>query len=265
MWLNVSLKMTNYFDIHAQNYDAIFTHSNIGKAQRNRVYFFLSEIIKEQNLNILEVNCGTGEDAHYLSQKGHRVLATDISSEMILQAKKKHPAIQFKTLDVTKFPSEILEKKFDVIFSNFGGLNCLSKNQLKEFLDISETLLTPNGKIVLVIMPKKTIWERLYFLLKFQPKKAFRRNTNASIPANVEEIQVPTWYYNPKDVVTLAKEKLSTTAIRPIGIAIPPSYLEPFFRKRKWFLSILTTIESWFSNAFWAKYADHYLITFHKK
>lgn len=258
--------MTNYFDIHAQNYDDVFTFSNIGKAQRDRVYFFLSKILKNNNnLNILEVNCGTGEDAQYLSQKGHNVLATDISEEMIKQAQKKHPNIHFETLDVTCFPAEILNKKFDVIFSNFGGLNCLSKEQLQEFLDISESLLNPNGKIILVIMPKKTVWERLYFLLKCQPKKAFRRNTNTAIPANVEEIQVPTWYYNPKEVVTLAQEKLNTIAIRPVGIAIPPSYLEPFFKKRIWFLKKLTQVELWLSSSFWAKYADHYLIAFHKK
>lgn len=258
--------MTQDFDIHAKNYDNVFTHSSIGMAQRKRVYFFLSEILQTSPaLSILELNCGTGEDATYLSKKGHQVLATDISKEMIAESRKKNPNITFKTLDITSISSETFEQKFDVIFSNFGGLNCLSKEQLKSFLDVSETLLNPNGKTILVIMPKNTLWEQLYFLLKGSFKKAYRRNTSQSIAANVEGVAVPTWYYNPKEIVALASEKLKTISIKPVGIAIPPSYLESFFVKKKRFLGALVKIESWLSSSFWAKYADHYLIILQKK
>ena len=257
--------MDSSFDKHAQNYDHTFTFSDIGQAQRKRVNLFLSEIIKDNNLDILEINCGTGEDAKYLTDKGHKVLATDISSEMIVQAKKKYPKINFQTLDITSNALAILDTKFDVIFSNFGGLNCLSKEQLAAFLNVSETLLKTNGKAILVIMPKRTLWEQLYFIFKLQPKKAFRRNTQKAVSANVEGVKIPTWYYNPKEVVTLAKEKLKPDIIKPVGIAIPPSYLESFFMKRKGLLNCLIKTESWLSSSFWAKYADHYLIAFSKK
>ena len=82
---------------------------------------------------------------------------------------------------------------------------------------------------------------------------------------NVEGVKIPTWYYNPKEVVTLAEEKLEPEVIKPIGIAIPPSYLESFFVKRKGLLNFLIKTESWLSCSFWAKYADHYLIAFSKK
>jgi len=171
--------MENNFDIHAQNYDTIFTHSVIGKAQRDQVYDYLSKELSIKNqLHVLELNCGTGEDAVYLHKKGHHVIATDISEEMIAVAKNKHQ-------DITL---------------NFGGLNCLSDVQLQAFLKTSEALLTDQGKLIMVIMPKHTLWERFYFLLKFQFKNAFRRNTTKAIYANVEGVQVPTWYYNPKDV-----------------------------------------------------------------
>ena len=257
--------MDNSFDKHAQNYDNTFTFSNIGQAQRKRVYLFISEILKENNLDILEVNCGTGEDANYLTEKGHKVLATDISSEMIFKAKKKYPKINFQTLDITSNALATLDNKFDVILSNFGGLNCLSKEQLANFLNVSETLLKTNGKAILVIMPKRTLWEQLYFILKLQPKKAFRRITQNAVSSNVEGVKIPTWYYNPKEVVTLAKEKLKPEIIKPVGIAIPPSYLESFFMKRKGLLNFLIKTEPWLSSSFWAKYADHYLISFTKK
>ncbi|MFT5891062.1 MAG: trans-aconitate methyltransferase [Dokdonia sp.] len=270
---NSGKKMANDFDIHAQNYDAVFTHSTIGKAQRDRVYAYLEKELGTTNhLNILELNCGTGEDAAYFHQQGHHVIATDISEEMIAIAKQKHQDIRFQTLDIKTITPTTFDQKFDLIFSNFGGLNCLSETQLRDFLATSETLLTKNGKLIMVIMPKNTLWERFYFLLKFQSKKAFRRNTKTAVHANVEGIQVPTWYYNPKDITAFAnlpdrQAGAYTNPIhsKPIGIAIPPSYLEPYFKNKPRFMKLLITLESWFQSPFWAKYADHFLISFEKK
>jgi len=258
--------MSNDFDIHAQNYDAVFTHSSIGKAQRDRVYQFLEkELNTTETLQILELNCGTGEDAKYLHSKGHHVIATDISEEMLTVAKNKHPKLTFEKLDITTITSKTFDQKFDLIFSNFGGLNCISTVQLEDFLTTSEALLSDNGKLIMVIMPKNTLWERFYFLLKLQFKKAFRRNTKEAVYAHVEGVQVPTWYYNPNDIIDLGKVYTKSTTIKPVGITIPPSYLEPYFKNKPRFMKLLITLESWFQRPFWAKYADHFLISFEKK
>ena len=258
--------MSNDFDIHAQNYDTVFTHSSIGKAQRNQVYKYLDRhVTTTKSLQILELNCGTGEDAHHFHHQGHHIIATDISEQMIAVAQKKYPDITFQTLDITEMTPTTFDQKFDVIFSNFGGLNCLSAVQLQDFLKTSETLLTEQGKLILVIMPKHTLWERFYFLLKFQFKNAFRRNTKKPLYANVEGVQVPTWYYNPNEVTAFAKAYTKPKTTKPIGIAIPPSYLEPYFKNKPRFMKLLITLESWFQNPFWAKYADHFLISFEKK
>jgi len=260
--------MPNNFDVSAKNYDTVFTFSEIGKAQRNRVHYFLKEdILNKSNLNILELNCGTGEDARYLAEKGHRVLATDISKEMINVAKEKHhkSRVIFQELDITKINSETFSEKFDLIFSNFGGLNCVSKLELDSFLKTSDSLLHPKGKLVLVIMPKVCLWERFYFSIKGDFKKATRRNTNDFVLANVEGIKVRTWYYNPEEVVSLTLSNYKKLTVKPIGITIPPSYLEPFFNTKKNLLRFLIRLEKLFSNRFWAKYSDHYLIALEKK
>jgi len=260
--------METNFDVSAKNYDTVFTFSEIGKTQRNRVYHFLKKnILKKNNLNILEINCGTGADANSFSKMKHTVLATDISSEMIKVAKQNYmnPTIEFKQLDIRNITSTTFSEKFDFIFSNFGGLNCLSPAELKDFLFISDSLLNPNGNMALVLMPKNCLWERFYFLLKGKFKKIARRNTNQSILANVEGIKVPTWYYNPKEIISNATERFKIVSLNPIGIAIPPSYLEPFFKNKKIFFKLLAWKEKWLSNKFWAKYADHYLIVFQKK
>ncbi len=258
--------MENDFDIHAHTYDAVFTHSKIGRAQRKQVYSYLAKALPLlDSLSVLELNCGTGEDAQYFHKQGHQVIATDISEGMINVARKKYSDIQFQALDITSITSNTFDKKFDLIFSNFGGFNCLTAAQIKTFLQTAETLLTTQGKLVLVIMPKNTLWERFYFIVKGQFKNAFRRNSDKAIYANVEGVQVPTWYYNPGEINAFAKAYATPTTIKPIGIAIPPSYLEPYFANKPRFMKLLITLESWFQNPFWAKYADHFLISFEKK
>ncbi|MDN3664297.1 class I SAM-dependent methyltransferase [Algibacter miyuki] len=255
--------MDNDFDIAATKYDATFTFSNIGKAQRHRVYKYIKPIIQtETQLNILELNCGTGEDAICFSKLGHQVIATDISEAMIAVSKaKKHSSnLKFIVQDINTLHETSFNQKFDFIFSNFGGLNCLSKPQLEQFLKSAKKLLTPSGKLVLVIMPKKCLWENLYFSLKGDFKKAIRRNTSKSLEVHVDGVTVKTWYYNPEDIINLTTNRFYINKIKPIGLAIPPSYLENSILTKKVVLSIFKGIDAIATPTFLAKYADHFLI-----
>jgi SAM-dependent methyltransferase len=72
------------FDSEALIYDQNFTYSKIGKAQREIVWTHLSNLIKYAKIkSVLEVNCGTGEDALFLNKKEISVLPTDVSEKMV--------------------------------------------------------------------------------------------------------------------------------------------------------------------------------------
>ncbi len=256
------------FDIASSKYDSIFTFSKIGKAQRNRVFTYTYPLLNQaEKLSILELNCGTGVDAVLIGNLGHNVIATDISEKMINISKaKKHPKnVAFQVQDINTLSSNSFEKKFDLIFSNFGGLNCLSNKELKTFFNEASNLLNPKGKLILVIMPKHCIWERVYFFLKRNLKKAKRRNTSKSIIANVNGVRVETWYYTPKDIVSLSNELFTLNKIKPIGLTIPPSYLEKSILTKQPLISIFKGIDSIVTGSFFAKYADHFLIELTKK
>lgn len=252
------------FDQAAATYDNYFTFSEIGKKQRALVYEKLQKQLKDTN-KILEINCGTGEDAIWLAKQNFNVTATDISKNMIdvAQSKSKVKNLTFKILDINTL-SEVTEN-FDMLFSNFGGLNCLTKKELTLFFNSAAKKLTENGKMSLVIMPKNTIWEQLYFLLKLDFKAAFRRKKEV-VFANVNGEKVATYYYNPKDIVTLSETNFEFLEVKPIGFFIPPSYLEPFFKNKKTVLNGLTFLENTIKNrSFLSKYADHYIITLQKR
>lgn len=252
------------FDVAAQNYDSDFTHTEIGKLQRHLVYENLQKHLKN-SATILEINCGTGEDAIWLANQNFEVTATDISEKMIAVAKVKTNLenLNFQVLDINNIHQE--SKKYDIIFSNFGGLNCLNQSELQTFFKSASEIISEKGKISLVIMPKNTIWEQFYFLMKFDFKNAFRRKKEVAY-ANVNGEKVATYYYNPKEIVHLCQANFEILEVKPIGFFIPPSYLEPFFKNKKMLLKGLAFLENRIKNwSFLSKYADHYIITLQKK
>lgn len=259
--------MLSDFDQAAAQYDQVFTFSHIGKAQRRFVFKYINSILSEnKKLSILELNCGTGHDAIKFANLNHDVVATDISEAMIRIAKSKsYPEnLEFKVQDINTISSQTFDRKFDLVFSNFGGLNCLSEGQLQTFFSRASHILNPNGKLVLVLMPKQCLWERLYFSLKGNFKKAKRRQTARSIPVKVGDTIVNTWYYNPQDILSMSQSLYKAIQIKPIGITIPPSYLESSVVSKRPILNILKGIEHLINGAFWAKYADHFLIELSK-
>lgn len=254
------------FDKAALNYDATFTYSEIGKMQRDLVYKQLSKQLDAVK-NILEINCGTGQDAIWLAKQNFQIIATDISSKMVETArtKERFENLSFDVADIKTITATFAGQKFDLIFSNFGGLNCLSKPELEQFFIDSKSILSEKGKLVLVIMPKNTLWEQFYFLAKTQFASIFRRKKEVAI-ADVDGENVPTFYYNPKDIVNLAGNDFDLVDQKPIGFFVPPSYFEPFFSNRKGLLQFLNLLEKGISGwSFLSKRADHYIITLQKR
>lgn len=254
------------FDKAAINYDVAFTHTEIGQLQRNLVYAELSKHLDTVE-NILEINCGTGEDAIWLARQNFNIIATDVSPKMIEVAKSKgnFENLSFETTNINAVASRFDGEDFDLLFSNFGGLNCLSAVELENFFENIHTVLAEKGKMALVIMPKNTLWEQFYFLAKAQFHNVSRRK-KASVIADVDGEKVRTFYYNPKDIVNLAKTVFETVTIKPIGFFVPPSYMDGFFKNKKGLLRFLNRLEKGIKNwRFLSKYADHYIIVLQKR
>jgi len=252
------------FDVAAKSYDTDFTNSAIGKMQRSLVWEYLTSEFKidSQPLKILEINCGTGADALLFTKLGHQVLATDISSEMIaiVDEKNKSNNLNTKCISIQNL-NELEDDSFDLIFSNFGGLNCLSKEELTQFAEVANNLLTEKGRFIAVVMTNYCLMEHLYLASKFRWKEVFRRNKKIGIPVNVNGELVHTYYYSPNEFGSIFKNHFKIKAKRPIGHFVPPSYLENFFKSK---MSILQTLfkadKTLRKNEIIANWSDHFLI-----
>lgn len=234
--------MKQDFDHIAASYDADFTHSLIGSAQREVVYRFLKKYMTAfSGLEVLELNCGTGADAEWLANQNATVTATDISPEMVSITQRRSGNISASVLDIKELKEAFPTKRFDVVFSNFGGLNCLNEKDLEIALEAIKSKLKIGGKAFLVIMPDTCRWETRYFLSKGKFSEAFRRKNKQGVEANVDGVKVRTWYYSPAWISEHSSMK--TMAIHPVGSYLPPSYLEPFVQKHPRFFQRLERME----------------------
>jgi SAM-dependent methyltransferase len=259
---------TSAFNSYAAEYDQHFTQSPIGRMQRERVYRHLLPLLNKET-KLLEINCGTGEDALFLSPKVAHILATDISTEMIKEAKRKKGKTNIMNVDFAAIDARTLHKNldscFDLLFSDFGGLNCLSSEELKLFSENISSFIHTQGKLVLVIMGKKCLWENFLFL-KQKDKRLYRRNTDSGVPTNINNSTFNTYYYSPRQIEFLFADSFIAKKIRPIGFFVPPSYLNPYFLNKKWALRLLISLEKLVGSfSFLSNYSDHYLIVLEKK
>ena len=254
------------FDLLAENYDVDFTETAIGRMQRSQVIKYLDSLeFKNQETKILEINCGTGTDALYFSKRGLTITATDISGKMVAIAAKKAAMEQQKirTLqcNMLDIGNVFKNEEFDLIFSNFGGLNCISPKDHQLFAEAIHHLLKPGGQLIGVIMPRFCLWDSFYFFSKLKFRSGVRRWYVKEMRITFKETSFPIWYYNPRKFSEFFNNKLKIRSIKPIGLFVPPSYLNGFFSRHPWLLKVLGKMDSWVGNFSWfSAFADHYLI-----
>src|SRR5882672_8701803 len=117
------------FDQFAQDYDEHFG-GILGRLYRRAVWRWLDAAFQPGE-QILEMSCGTGEDAIHLAERGVRILGTDPSPKRLEVARKKILAegasdrIELRPLAIEQLPSlnGDFAQRFSGAFSNFGGLN----------------------------------------------------------------------------------------------------------------------------------------------
>lgn len=243
------------FDAIAETYDNDFSNTCAGNYQRKQVHLLLEKHLNSAPKSILEINCGTGIDAIKMASFGHKVIACDVSTKMISIANRKNKfpdSINFIKASFDELKSKFEGRQFDLIFSNFGGLNCINPDELKRIFSELHTILKPTGKLIIVIMSDAYIWDWIYFTLKGDLKNVKRRRkvTLVSLNGNLQE----TWYYDIKKVSDLTEDKFKIITTRPIGQLIPPTHLE---KKLKLMFSLLTILEQVSRHILPADISDH--------
>ncbi|GLU51244.1 class I SAM-dependent methyltransferase [Dyadobacter frigoris] len=250
-------------------FDAIYSEDTIICYKRKRVREHVLQYVKPGS-SILELNSGTGEDALFFADKGFTVHATDISTGMQHALQKKVVKYGFQTqisqeiCSYTQLDSLQNKGPYDLIFSNFAGLNCTG--ELDKVLDSFADLLSPGGLVTLVILPKFCLWETL-LLFKGKFKTAFRRFfSNNGRKAHLEGIYFKCWYYNPSFIEKHLSPGFTLLKTEGLCAIVPPSYMEGFAEKHPVLFRSLVGYEDRLKNRWpWKYIGDYYIISFQKK
>jgi len=97
------------FDAVAERYDAEFSRTLLGGWLRERVWAELETAFPTHaGARVLELGCGTGEDAIRLAQRGISVFATDVSAGMLRAAAAKAAALDAAALDAAALDATAL-------------------------------------------------------------------------------------------------------------------------------------------------------------
>jgi SAM-dependent methyltransferase len=231
------------FDKLAADYDRSFTESAVGTLLRRAVWRRLDACFRAGD-RVLELNCGTGEDAVYLARRGVRVLATDISPAMLRVARDKVANAGAEQLielarvaiedvkgqgsdrsaerDHQEFGSAgtLLSRSepFDGVLSNFGGLNCVA--DLRGVAAGLGARLRPGAIALLCIMGPLVPWEWAWYLWRGQPAKAFRRLRRGGVSWRGLTIR----YHSVRVVRRAFGPWFRLRRVSALGALLPPSY-----------------------------------------
>ena len=220
------------FDAVAGEYDSRFTNSMIGRAQRESVWQEMDRVFRPGQ-RILDINCGTGVDALRLSSRGIHVVACDASPEMVAVARRRLHAsanrdhVNLRVLAIEEIGQLEKEGLHDGVLSNFAGLNCVA--DLRCVARDLARLVRPGGTAILCLFGRFCHWEVLWYALQGDFKKAFRRLRGKGVVANLAPgHSVVVRYPSVDSFLRDFAEHFRMVRWKGIGIAVPPSYLEPW-------------------------------------
>ena len=236
------------FDRVAASYDDAFTKTAIGCAQRKQVWPRLLGAFPPGSC-ILELNCGTGEDARFLAMQGRSVLACDASAAMIAVARSRERTqdhlpsrgrLEYLEIANENLNSLSVERPFDGAFSNFSGLNCLV--DLKTVAFALSNLIRIDGRLLICVWSRLCAVEVVWFMAHGQAKKAVRRFSGRAT-ARVGETTISVSYPSVREIRKAFFPWFRLTTRRAVGLFVPPSYLEPIARNHPKMLARLESID----------------------
>ena len=254
------------FSAQSPVFDGIQHASPMLEWMRSVVHRHMDGALKAGD-SILDINAGTGIDAMYFASKGHRVHAMDIAEGMVARIREKIAQHGLTTVTTEQRSYQdaagLAPQRFDHIFSNFGGLNCVP--DLRPIAEQLTAVLAPGGLITMVIMPKFCPWEVLQ-IVRGDLDVAFRRLHPNGVMAHIEGVWFRTWYHSVRDVRRAFGDRFELYSLRGVASFSPPPTMEKFPRQLPKLYSFLQRLDEQFCEVPpFDRWADQFIITLRQR
>ncbi|MBR8835602.1 MAG: class I SAM-dependent methyltransferase [Stigonema ocellatum SAG 48.90 = DSM 106950] len=129
------------------DFDCIALYDQQGWNHNNHYHRFLLKQLPAECKTVLDIGCGTGEFSRLLAKGVERVVAIDLSSNMVEVAKQRSRQfanIDFQVADVLQW--EFPDEKFDAVVS----IATLHHLPVESLLPKLKAALKPGGKLVIL-------------------------------------------------------------------------------------------------------------------
>ena len=148
--------MTSPFEQIAPEYAALWSETARGQVQREQVWRELDARFHAGD-RVLDLGCGTGDDAVHLKARGVEVLGIDSAAGMVEIARAR--GVVSRRMAIEDIGT--LQAKFDGAISNFGALNCVA--DLAAVSRELSRLVRPNGTLAVCVMSRYCVsdWRHL--------------------------------------------------------------------------------------------------------
>jgi ubiquinone/menaquinone biosynthesis C-methylase UbiE len=234
------------FDAIASRYDDMFSAAAnpLIAMMRARVFRAVDRHLDVAS-TVLELGCGTGEDALTLVERGHRVVACDPAPSMIetaLAAAGRPDAVEFVLGSIEevadRWPAR--GQAVDGVFSNFAPLNC--EPSLAPLRLLLERALRRGGRFIAVVLPRVCPLEVALFMARAEPRAALRRFRREAI-ADVEGRRFAMKYYGASDFDRALGAGFRRVETRSLGLVLPPLGFGNAFARVPGLLPALAAVE----------------------
>jgi SAM-dependent methyltransferase len=202
------------FDRIATEYTNLWTGTKAGQLQREAVWRYTAHLFPPRS-RVLDLGCGTGDDALMLEARGVHVIGIDASAEMVRVACERgidarHCAIE----NIGDVPGT-----FHALGSNFGALNCIEN--LSDLRQPFAQAVNPGGWLVVCLMSRVCLWETIWYMRNGSFRKATRRWNGEAKSSVAERVFYPTV----RSVCRAFAPDFTLASVHGVGFAVPPSYV----------------------------------------
>lgn len=251
------------FSAQAPYFDSYERNNIILHWMRRQVYNHVEEFLSPGDA-IFELNAGTGIDAVHFARNGHSVFAIDNAEGMLKELEQKihsfqlEESIRFACCSFTELQT-LPEFRFDHVFSNFGGLNCIA--DLRSVTKELPRFLKSGAMVTFVVMPHVCPWELLH-LISGNSRLAARRLSKNGTLAHIEGHHFLTYYFSPRNVIRSFDDRFKLVKLRGLASFSPPPFMADFAEHHPTLYRVLTRLDERYSTLFpFNRWADHFIIT----
>jgi SAM-dependent methyltransferase len=268
--------LASAFDQVAPHYDAQYgPQSNLVMSwMRGESIALLMETFPPKS-RLMEIGCGTGEEALHLARAGHKVLATDISPMMVVKtAEKVRTAGLHGRITCLAIPGGHLDAlkpspAFDGAYASFGSLNC--EPDLDRLVGGLANLLRPGAAFVCSVMARWCPVEMAWHLSHGRPKQAVHRLHREWQPASLQRpdgsaVRLQVRYFSLGEMKNTFSPAFVTERVRSLPLLLPPPHLDSAYRKYRSVFDILEQWELRLRDRWpWHRFGDHFMMVFRRR